>query len=61
MTLSSVKEYVAAIRGRYQTGNKEEKGKILDEFVKVTGYHRKAATRLLLKANQSIKGPARSA
>ena len=55
MTLSSVKEYVAAIRDRYQTGNKEEKGKILDEFVKVTGYHRKAATRLLLKATSPLK------
>lgn len=55
MTLSSVKEYVAAIRDRYQTGNKEEKGKILDEFVKVTGYHRKAATRLLLKTTSPLK------
>jgi hypothetical protein len=47
MTLKSVKEYVAAIRGRYLTANKEEKGRILDEFVKVTGYHRKSAIRLL--------------
>jgi hypothetical protein len=52
MTLSSIKEYVAAIRSRYQQANKAEKGKILDEFVKVTGYHRKAATRLLLKSAQ---------
>jgi len=49
MTLKSVKEYVAAIRGRYHKADKKEKGKILDEFVKVTGYHRKAATRLMLK------------
>lgn len=48
MTLNSVKEYVAAIRDRYLRASKEEKGKILDEFVKVTGYHRKAAIRLLL-------------
>jgi hypothetical protein len=47
MTLKSIKEYVAAIRDRYFRGNKEEKGQILDEFVKVTGYHRKAAIRLL--------------
>jgi hypothetical protein len=47
MTLKSIKEYAAAIRDRYLSGNKEEKGQILDEFVKVTGYHRKAAIRLL--------------
>ena len=49
MTLKSVKEYVAAIWDRYRRSNKEEKGKILDEFEKVTGYHRKAAIRLLLR------------
>jgi hypothetical protein len=50
MTLKSIKEYAAAIQERYRRSNKEEKGKILDEFEKVTGYHRKAAIRLLLKA-----------
>jgi len=49
MTLNSIKEYALAIRFRYQKATKEEKGKILDEFVKTTGYHRKAAIRLLLK------------
>lgn len=49
MTLKSVKEYAAAIRERYARGTKEEKSQILDEFVKVTGYHRKAAIRLLSK------------
>ena len=53
MTLNSVKEYVVAIRDRYQKANKKEKGLILDEFVKVTGYHRKAATRLLGKSSKS--------
>lgn len=47
MTLKSIKEYAAAIRDRYFKANREEKGKILDEFVKVTGYHRKAAIRLV--------------
>lgn len=56
MTLNSVKEYAAAIRERYLKANKEEKGKILDEFVKVTNYHRKAATRLLCKT----PGPAQN-
>jgi hypothetical protein len=53
MTLKSVKEYAAAIRGRYYKSSKEEKGKILDEFVKTTGYHRKAAIRLLLRPPRS--------
>ena len=32
--------------------SKEEKGKILDEFIKVTGYHRKATIRFLHRVNQ---------
>ena len=47
MTRASIKEYVDAICRRYKAGNKAEKGKILDEFTKVTGLHRKAAIRLL--------------
>ena len=48
MTRGSIQEYMAAVRDRYRSAGKVEKGKILDEFVKVTGYHRKAAIRLLL-------------
>ena len=47
MTRASIREYADAIRERYRTGCKTEKGKILDEFTKVTGLHRKAAIRLL--------------
>jgi hypothetical protein len=32
---------------------KKEKGKILDEFTKVTGHHRKAAIRLIRRGNIS--------
>lgn len=56
MTLKSVKEYVAAIHDRYQRENKEGKGKILDEFVKVTGYHRKAAIRLITATAKTTTG-----
>ena len=49
MTKRLVKEYAAAVRDRYYRSNKLEKKKILDEFVEVTGYHRKAVIRLLLK------------
>ena len=47
MTRASIVEYVEAVRGRYIQASKKEKGKILDEFTKVTGCHRKAAIRLI--------------
>lgn len=53
MTRQSIQEYVAAIRGRYRKASKEEKGKILNEFTKVTGLHRKAAIRLLNRVAES--------
>lgn len=47
MTRRSIEEYAAAVRERYRKAGKVEKGKILDEFCETTGYHRKAAIRLL--------------
>lgn len=52
MTRTSVKEYTEAVRWRYLRSSKEDKGRILDEFAKVTGYHRKAAIRLLHQVNR---------
>lgn len=43
----SRKELLRAIADRYGTAVRREKGRILDEFVAVTGYHRKHALRLL--------------
>ena len=40
-------ELVAAQRSRYLAAPRAEKGRILDEFVAATGYHRKHAVRLL--------------
>ncbi len=40
-------EYLRRIYGRYQGASREAKGKILDEFCQVAGYHRKYAVRLL--------------
>ena len=34
-------ELVAAVAGRYAQGDRGERGRILDEFAAVTGYHRK--------------------
>ena len=47
MTRASIREYTEAVRGRYLQASKVEKGKILDEFTKVIGCHRKVAIRLL--------------
>lgn len=40
-------ELLAAVAGRYRSGEREEKGRILDEFAAMTGHHRKHAMRLL--------------
>jgi hypothetical protein len=42
-----MRELVRTIRPRYREANRAEKGRIPDEFVSITGYHRKYATRLL--------------
>jgi len=49
MTRLARKEYAAALRGRYRAAGKPERGRILDEFCRTTGCHRKAAIRLLAR------------
>jgi len=44
---ASKHELAAAQRSRYWAAGRGEKGRILDEFVAATGYHRKHAVRLL--------------
>jgi hypothetical protein len=56
MTLNSINEYADIMRKRYLKARKKEKSQILDEFVKVTGYHRKAAIRVLLKVTSLTPG-----
>lgn len=40
-------EYMARMQVRYLKGNKRTKGRLLDEVVEVTGYHRRHAVRVL--------------
>ena len=47
ISLAGRHELVRAVGDRYQGGTPEGKGRILDEFVALTGYHRKHAIRLL--------------
>jgi hypothetical protein len=47
MSLKSRQELTASLQRRYPTASFQEKQKILDEYVAVTGYHRKSAIRIL--------------
>jgi len=47
------------VRYRYFKATKKEKGRILDEFIRVSGYHRKAAIRLLHRSGLPAKGKRR--
>ena len=55
--LTMRRELTTAISQRYQEADRSGKKAILDEFVKVTGYHRKHANRLL--ADQGYPLPER--
>jgi hypothetical protein len=47
MSLSSKRECLARIHGRYQRAGRPHKSRILTEFCATCGYHRKSALRLL--------------
>ncbi len=49
-------ELVQAVGKRYRTSSRQEKLRILDEFVAVTGYHRKHSIRLLNTAVVAMRG-----
>jgi hypothetical protein len=51
------RELLEAIRERYRRAAREDKGKILDEFVAVTGHHRKHAIRVLAVATVEAPSP----
>jgi hypothetical protein len=42
-------ELVEAVGARYRAADRADRATILDEFVALTGYHRKHANRVLLK------------
>jgi hypothetical protein len=55
ITVQARRELVDAIGTRYRTAARCDKLRILDEFVAVTGYHRKHAIRLLNDAGTAGK------
>ena len=48
-------ELLATIRDRYQESSKKEKGRVLDEFIAVTGHHRKHGIRLLAQTGYDAR------
>lgn len=55
MSQHSKRELVDRLQPRYLKADRKEKTKILDEFVAVTGMHRKAAIRRLRQQNKPTK------
>jgi hypothetical protein len=47
-------ELAEVLRARYGISTKESKSRILDEFVKTSGYHRKYALPLWLRPTLSL-------
>jgi len=47
MRQSDDAKYLASLKKRYKKASKKERGKILDEYVQTTGYHRKHAIAVL--------------
>ena len=47
MTERGRREYAAVMRARYRPADKRERGRLLDEYCRTTGCHRKAAIRRL--------------
>ena len=58
--MTTRKELVEALRGRYRDAAVGDKVKILDEFVALTGYHRKHAIRVLREEVTSKEARARN-
>jgi hypothetical protein len=53
--MATRKELTTALAERYRSANREDKGRILDEFTGLTGMHRKHAMRLLSGKPHSSK------
>ena len=57
MTERARREYAEVLRPRYRVADKQERGRILDEYCRTTGGHRKAAIRRLRAAARTPGRP----
>ena len=58
LSMATRKELIEAVGKRYRVGTQRQRRVILDEFVRLTGYHRKHAIRVL--ATPAKTAPART-
>src|SRR6266568_6019682 len=49
LSVTTRRELIDAVAARYRAAGRDQKKEILDEFVRVTGFHRKHAIRVLKK------------
>lgn len=59
VSMATRRELTDAVGERYRSANRASKGKVLDEFIAITGFHRKHAMRLL-RVEPLIRGVTRS-
>src|SRR5215467_12887006 len=59
LSVETRRELIEAVAVRYRAGDRREKKDILDEFVKLTGFHRKHAIRVLKKSARQAAGAPR--
>ena len=55
LTMKERKKATAVVAGRYQKARKKEKGSILDEFTKLTGYGRRYASHVLKSHGKRVR------
>jgi hypothetical protein len=56
VSMATRDELVVALAGRYASSSRKHRGRILDEFVAVSGFHRKHAMRLLRAGRSGLGG-----
>ncbi|MBI0679111.1 hypothetical protein HCH73_18960 [Citrobacter koseri] len=61
LPMDTRRQLLRALKTRYQAASKAEKTRILEEFILISGYHRKSAIRLLNGAVTSDNQRRRSA
>src|SRR3984957_12722686 len=59
LSVATRRELIEVVAARYRASNRDEKKAILDQFVEVTGFHRKHAIRVLKRSLRPATGEPR--